>query len=117
MKSEVFVACAKMVTEVLGTGQIQGVRAMLAEIIEYNRTLEAFILAAEANAEINESGVMCPDVMDDHDRPPLRHPQLSAHHPCPAGNVRPWSRHAFRQGRLPKILTLARILQSFAGKG
>ncbi|CDZ26563.1 4-hydroxyphenylacetate 3-monooxygenase, oxygenase component [Neorhizobium galegae bv. officinalis] len=63
VKSEVFVACAKMVTEVLGTGQIPGVRSMLAEIIEYNRTLEAFILAAEANAEINASGVMCPDVM------------------------------------------------------
>ncbi len=63
VKSEIFVACAKMVTEVLGTGQIPGVRSMLAEIIEYNRTLEAFILASEASAKVNESGVMCPDVM------------------------------------------------------
>ncbi|WP_085421290.1 4-hydroxyphenylacetate 3-hydroxylase C-terminal domain-containing protein [Xaviernesmea oryzae] len=36
---------------------------MLAEIIEYNRTLEAFVIAAEAGSFVNESGVMVPDVM------------------------------------------------------
>ncbi|TMV77215.1 4-hydroxyphenylacetate 3-monooxygenase, partial [Thioclava sp. BHET1] len=63
VKSEIFVGCAQMVVDMLGTGQIPAVRSMLAEIIEYNRTLEAFVLAAEAGAQINESGVMCPDVM------------------------------------------------------
>ncbi|WP_108259598.1 4-hydroxyphenylacetate 3-hydroxylase N-terminal domain-containing protein, partial [Mangrovicoccus ximenensis] len=63
VKSEIFVGCAQMVVDMLGTGGIPAVRSMLAEIIEYNRTLEAFVLAAEANAQVNESGVMCPDVM------------------------------------------------------
>lgn len=63
VKSAIFVGCAQMITEILGTGQIPGVRSMLAEIIEYNRTLEAFVLAAEAGSFVNESGVMVPDVM------------------------------------------------------
>ncbi|MEI4487881.1 4-hydroxyphenylacetate 3-hydroxylase N-terminal domain-containing protein [Frigidibacter sp. MR17.14] len=63
VKSEIFVGCAQMVTEILGTDQIPAVRSMLAEIIEYNRTLEAFVLAAEAGAFVNDSGVMVPDVM------------------------------------------------------
>jgi 4-hydroxyphenylacetate 3-monooxygenase len=63
VKSEIFVGCAQMVTEMLGTDQIVAVRAMLAEIIEYNRTLEAFVIAAEAGSFVNESGVMVPDVM------------------------------------------------------
>lgn len=63
VKSEVFVGCAQMITEILGTDQIPAVRSMLAEIIEYNRTLEAFVIAAEAGSFVNESGVMVPDVM------------------------------------------------------
>ena len=63
VKSEIFVGCAQMVTEILGTDQIPAVRSMLAEIIEYNRTLEAFVIAAEAGSFVNESGVMVPDVM------------------------------------------------------
>lgn len=62
VKSEIFVGCAQMLTEILGTGDIPAVRAMLGEIIEYNRALTAFIHAAELGAKPTAMGTMAPDV-------------------------------------------------------
>ncbi|MCA0921291.1 4-hydroxyphenylacetate 3-hydroxylase N-terminal domain-containing protein [Pseudooceanicola nanhaiensis] len=62
VKSEIFVGCAQLITEILGTDQIPAVRAMLGDIVEYNRVLEACIVAAEANAKPTAMGTMAPDV-------------------------------------------------------
>jgi 4-hydroxyphenylacetate 3-monooxygenase len=62
VKSEIFVGCAQMLTEILGIGQIPAVKGMLADIVEYNRALTAFILAAEAMAKPTSTGTMAPDV-------------------------------------------------------
>jgi 4-hydroxyphenylacetate 3-monooxygenase len=62
IKSEIFVGCAQLVTEVLGTAHFAAVQGTLGEIIEFNRAIRAFVLAAEANAEPTETGTMAPDV-------------------------------------------------------
>ena len=62
VKSEIFVGCAQMVTDVLGTGHIPAVRTMLGDIVEYNRALTAFVTAAELGAKPTEMGTMAPDV-------------------------------------------------------
>ncbi|WP_172293279.1 4-hydroxyphenylacetate 3-hydroxylase N-terminal domain-containing protein [Pseudoruegeria sp. HB172150] len=62
VKSEIYVGCAQLVTEVLGTGHFPGVQGVLGEIIEFNRAIRAFILAAEANADQAPNGTMRPDV-------------------------------------------------------
>lgn len=62
IKSAIFVGCAQLITEILGTGHIPAVRGMLGEIVEYNRALEAFIIAAEAAAQPTAMGTMAPDV-------------------------------------------------------
>ncbi|MCB1395253.1 MAG: 4-hydroxyphenylacetate 3-monooxygenase [Rhodobacter sp.] len=62
VKSEIYVGAAQLVTEVLGTGHFPGVQGTLGEIIEFNRAIRAFILAAEANADQAPNGTMRPDV-------------------------------------------------------
>jgi 4-hydroxyphenylacetate 3-monooxygenase len=62
VKAEIFVGCGQLVLDVLGTGHIPAVQAMLGELIEYAQVLKAFILAAEAKATPTEGGVMAPDV-------------------------------------------------------
>ncbi|MEA9391262.1 4-hydroxyphenylacetate 3-hydroxylase N-terminal domain-containing protein [Acerihabitans sp. TG2] len=62
VKAELFVGAGQMVLDVLGTGRIPAVQAMLGELIEYAQTLRAFIYAAEAKATLTEGGVMAPDV-------------------------------------------------------
>lgn len=62
VKSEIYVGCAEMVTQILGTDGIPAVRGMLGEIVEFNRALKAFLIAAEANPQVMPSGVLGPDV-------------------------------------------------------
>ncbi|WP_413723373.1 4-hydroxyphenylacetate 3-hydroxylase N-terminal domain-containing protein [Sodalis sp. RH24] len=61
VKAELFVGAGQLVLDVLGTGRIPAVQAMLGELIEYAQTLRAFIYAAEAQARLTEGGVMAPD--------------------------------------------------------
>ncbi len=61
IKAEIFVGCGQIILDVLGTGQIPAVQAMLGELIEYSQTLRAFVFAAEANARPTETGIMAPD--------------------------------------------------------
>jgi 4-hydroxyphenylacetate 3-monooxygenase len=62
VKAEIFVGCGHLVLDVLGTGNIPAVQAMLAELIEYAQTLRAFVIAAEAQAKLTVGGVLAPDV-------------------------------------------------------
>ncbi|MFT9015727.1 MAG: 4-hydroxyphenylacetate 3-hydroxylase N-terminal domain-containing protein [Acetobacter sp.] len=62
VKAEIFVGCGELVLDVLGTGRIPAVQAMLGELIEYAQTLRAFIIAAEAKATPTQGEVMQPDV-------------------------------------------------------
>ena len=62
VKAQLFVGCAKVVLDILGTGQIQPVQALVADLIQYSQTLRAFVLAAEAQAKPTENGVFGPDI-------------------------------------------------------
>jgi 4-hydroxyphenylacetate 3-monooxygenase len=62
VKSQIFLGAGRLVVEALGTSQIPAVRAMIAELIQYEQTLRAFLFAAEAAAVPAASGTMLPDV-------------------------------------------------------
>jgi 4-hydroxyphenylacetate 3-monooxygenase len=62
IKSQIFAGTAQVVVEALGTGHILAVREMVAELIQYEHTLRAFLFAAEAEAKVMESGTIIPDV-------------------------------------------------------
>ncbi len=62
VKAEIFVGCGHLILDILGTEKIPAVQSMLAELIEYAQTLRAFIIAAEAQAELTVGGVLAPDV-------------------------------------------------------
>ncbi|MEI4473837.1 4-hydroxyphenylacetate 3-hydroxylase N-terminal domain-containing protein [Frigidibacter sp. MR17.24] len=62
VKAQLFVGTAQVVLDILGTGKIQPVQALMADIIQYAQTLRAFVLAAEAQARPTENGVMAPDI-------------------------------------------------------
>lgn len=62
VKAELFVGCAQLVLDILGTGKFQPVQALVADLIQYAQTLRAFVLAAEAQAKPTEQGVYAPDI-------------------------------------------------------
>lgn len=62
VKAELFVGAGQLVLDMLGTGRIPAVQAMLGELIEYAQTLRAFVYAAEAKAAPTEGEVMAPEV-------------------------------------------------------
>jgi 4-hydroxyphenylacetate 3-monooxygenase len=62
VKSQIFLGAGRLVVEALGTSHIPAVRAMIAELIQYEQTLRAFLFAAEAAAVPAASGTMLPDV-------------------------------------------------------
>lgn len=61
VKAELFVGCGQIVLDVLGTGQIPAVQAMLAELIEYAQVLKSFVISAEVQARHMETGILAPD--------------------------------------------------------
>lgn len=61
VKAEIFVGTGQIVLDILGTGQIPAVQAMLAELIEYAQTLKAFVIAAETQAKELPTGIVAPD--------------------------------------------------------
>jgi len=62
IKAEIFVGAGQLVVDSIGTGKFPGVRAQVADLIEYAQALKAFVLAAENLAEMTEGGVLAPDV-------------------------------------------------------
>jgi 4-hydroxyphenylacetate 3-monooxygenase len=62
VKAKIFVGTAQAVVEGIGTGGIPQVRGMVADLIEYEEALKAFILAAENLAVMSEGGVIAPDM-------------------------------------------------------
>lgn len=58
-RAEIFSGVAQLITEILGTDKIPGVRESVAEVISYSATLKAFILAAESESEVKQ-GVLIP---------------------------------------------------------
>jgi 4-hydroxyphenylacetate 3-monooxygenase len=62
VKAQIFVGAAELVVEAIGTGEIPAVRAMVAELIQYEHAVRAFLLAAEAEAKVMASGTIIPDV-------------------------------------------------------
>ena len=63
VKCEFILGLANLVTHTLGSGQQPQVMQMTAEIIENLETTKALLRAAEADADFDEWGVMCPAEM------------------------------------------------------
>jgi aromatic ring hydroxylase len=62
VKADIFVGAAQLAVDMLGTGGIPAVRALVADIMEYALALKAFVMAAEHMAKPTEGEVMAPDV-------------------------------------------------------
>jgi 4-hydroxyphenylacetate 3-monooxygenase len=62
VKSQIFLGAGRLVVDALGTSHIPAVRARIAELIQYEQTLRAFLFAAEDAAVPAASGTMLPDV-------------------------------------------------------
>ena len=59
-KCEFVAGLASLVTHTLGSGSIPQVQALLAETLENLEIMKALLQTAEANAELDQWGVMCP---------------------------------------------------------
>jgi 4-hydroxyphenylacetate 3-monooxygenase len=62
VKSQIFLGAGKLVVGALGTSQVPAVRAMIADLMQYEQTLRAFLFAAEGAATTALSGTILPDV-------------------------------------------------------
>lgn len=60
VKAEMFVGLLQIIVDGIGTAHRPGVRALVAEVIEYAEILRGMVIAAEANAQPNADGVMFP---------------------------------------------------------
>ncbi len=60
VKSEFMLGLANLMVQTLGSGQLPHVQQMIAEIIENLEMTKACLRAAEADAKIDQWGVMCP---------------------------------------------------------
>ncbi|WP_067935384.1 4-hydroxyphenylacetate 3-monooxygenase, oxygenase component [Alicyclobacillus kakegawensis] len=60
-KAEFLLGIAESIVQAIGIGQFQHVQEKLSEIILAVETMKAFTKAAEADAAVDEWGVMCPD--------------------------------------------------------
>jgi 4-hydroxyphenylacetate 3-monooxygenase len=61
VKARIFAGAAQAVVDAIGTGKIPAVRMMVGELMEFEQTLKAFVLAAENIAAPSESGILAPD--------------------------------------------------------
>jgi 4-hydroxyphenylacetate 3-monooxygenase len=62
VKAKIIAGAGQAIVDALGTGKIAAVRAMIGDLIEFEETLKAFVIAAENLAEPAESGILAPDV-------------------------------------------------------
>ncbi|AEB12004.1 4-hydroxyphenylacetate 3-monooxygenase, oxygenase component [Marinithermus hydrothermalis] len=60
-KTEAFLGLVSLIAEGIGADAFSHVQEKIAEVIVYLETMKAFWAAAEAKAEVNAYGVMCPD--------------------------------------------------------
>ena len=60
VKTEFILGLASLMVDTLGSGDIPHVQERIAEIIVYLEALKACLRAAEADASLNQWGVMCP---------------------------------------------------------
>ena len=60
VKTEFILGLAQLMADTLGSGELQHVQERIAEIIIHLETLKACMRASEADAWINDYGVMCP---------------------------------------------------------
>ena len=63
VKCEFILGLANLMVETLGSGQIPQVQSMMAEIIENLQITKALLRTAEAEAEVDEWGIMSPPYM------------------------------------------------------
>jgi 4-hydroxyphenylacetate 3-monooxygenase len=62
-KSELLLGVALMMTQMLGSSELPHSQERLAELMMHTEVIKASLRAAEADAKIDEWGVMCPDPM------------------------------------------------------
>ena len=60
VKTEFILGLATLMVETLGSGQVSQVQQMMAEIIENLEVIKACLRASEADAQVDQWGVMCP---------------------------------------------------------
>ena len=60
VKTEFILGLAQLMADTLGSGELQHVQERIAEIIIHLETLKACMRASEADAWVNDYGVMCP---------------------------------------------------------
>ena len=90
-KCEFVLGLATLMTETLGSSSQQQVQQMIAEIVENLEVTKACLRAAEADAEVDQWGIMAPERVAPAGRPQPVHPHVPAHggdHP-PAGFQQP----------------------------
>ncbi|MBI3327325.1 MAG: 4-hydroxyphenylacetate 3-monooxygenase, oxygenase component [Nitrospinae bacterium] len=63
VKSEFVLGLASLMVHTLGSGQLSHVQQMIAELIENLEVMKACLRAAEADAKVDQWGVMCPAQM------------------------------------------------------
>ena len=63
VKAELYVGLLQLLCDGIGTSHRPGVRQLIAEVIEYAQVVRGMVLAAEARAELTESGVMWPSAV------------------------------------------------------
>ncbi len=61
VKAELFVGLLQLITDGIGTSHRDGVRQLVAEVMEYASVLRGMVLASEERAEYTASGVLWPD--------------------------------------------------------
>lgn len=62
-KSELVLGVALLMAETLGTGHLQQVQERIAELMTHTEVMKASLRAAEADAQLDQWGVMCPDAL------------------------------------------------------
>ena len=62
VKSEFILGLADLIVDTLGSGTIPHVQEQVAELINYRDVLRSCVRAAEADAKLNQYGMMCPDM-------------------------------------------------------
>jgi len=60
VKTEFVLGLANLMIRTLGSGQLTQVQEMMADIIEHLELMKACLRAAEADAKVDQWGVMCP---------------------------------------------------------
>ena len=60
VKTEFILGLAQLMVDTMGSGELPHVQERISEIIVYLETLKACLRASEADAQLNQWGVMCP---------------------------------------------------------